>query len=758
MRKDLETRLPSQADRAIALLRPLAYAQGPGQPWEDIWAPLANALSPGHGYTNEDLLELRERAGAYIVESGTLEDRSLYRLYHRSLTEYLRSGRDEQADENAITTALIRHVPISPNGRQDWAAAHPYVRTYLPDHAAGTRLADDLAQDPGFLLAASPPHLLTMLETVTGAAARADANAYRAARPFLRRQPAAEHAAYLALAARCGWADALADRVIADGFDLPWRPLWASWEPQRPHAVIIGHTGNVTTVTTAERDGRLVVISASSDATIRIWDLATGTPAGPPLTGHTGPVTAITLAQRDSRLVVISASSDATIRIWDLATGTPAGPPLTGHTGPVTAITLAELDGTPVIVSASEDTTVGIWNLETGAVMAQRLTGHTGHVTALTTVHLRGRPVIISGGNDNTIQAWDLASGVPADRSFTGHSGTVHAVTTADLHDRPFIISGSEDGIRIWDLTIRMWDRATGAPISQHLGGQSGSYARVNAVTIAHLDGRPVIISGGGDRTIRIWDLATGAAVGQALTGHTAQVNAVTTAHLEDRPVIISAGNDDTIRIWDLTTDAPIRRPFTGHTKQVNGIAAAVLDGRPVAISASGDTTVRAWDLATGDPAGPPLIGHTDKTRCAAGAMVDGRPLLASGGDDNTIRIWDLATGEPVGEPLRGHTGYVYAITTADLHGAARTCCPRRGSRRRRSGSSGRCCGTGWAWSASVPRCATESTRSPQTTAMTGPPATGPGPAAAGWPSWTCPPHHGRSSPTAWPSSTAWPR
>ena len=77
---------------------------------------------------------------------------------------------------------------------------------------------------------------------------------------------------------------------------------------------------------------------------------------------------------------------------------------------------------------------------------------------------------------------------------------------------------------------------------------------------------------------------------------------------------------------------------------------------------------------------------------------------------------------------------------------------------RRMSGSSGRCCGTGSAWSASAPSSATGSTRSPPTTAMTGPPATGPGPAAAGWPSWTCPQRRGRSSPTAWPSSTAWRR
>jgi transposase len=81
-----------------------------------------------------------------------------------------------------------------------------------------------------------------------------------------------------------------------------------------------------------------------------------------------------------------------------------------------------------------------------------------------------------------------------------------------------------------------------------------------------------------------------------------------------------------------------------------------------------------------------------------------------------------------------------------------RTCCPRHGSRRRRYASSAPCCGTGPAWSASAPSCATGSTRSPPTTAMTGPPATGPARAAAGWPNWTCAPRHGRSSPTAWRS------
>ena len=660
MRQDLEARLPGQAGRAIDLLRPLAYTQGPGLPWEDVWPLLANVLSPGHGYSNDDLLELVERAGSYIVESGTLEDRSLYRLYHRSLTEYLRADRDQDADENAITAALVRHVPLRVNGRTDWAFAHPYIRAYLPDHAASVGMIDSLAQDPGFLLAADPPHLLTALDTTTGDAARAAADAYRRARPFLRRRPAAEHAAYLALAARCGRADALADRVIADGFDTPWRPLWASWQLQRPHEVITGPADEVKAVAAAELDGRPVIISGGDDRTVRAWDLATGTPIGQPLTGHDGPVNAVAAAELDGRPVIISGGEDGTVRAWDLAAGTPIGQPLTGHTDPVRSVAAAELDGRPVIISASNDETVRAWDLATGTPIGQPLTGHDGPVNAVAAAELDGRPVIISGSDDETVRAWDLATGTPIGQPLTGHDGPVNAVAAAELDGRPVIISGGAD------RAVRAWDLATGTPIGQLLTGHTDW---VRCVAAAELDGRPVIISASNDQTVRAWDLATGTPIGDPFTGHTGHVYAVTAAELDGRPVIISGGEDWTVRIWDLATGTPIRDPFTGHTDPVRSVAAAELDGRPVIISASVDGTVRAWDLATGTPIGQPLTGHTDEVHAVTAAELDGRPVIISASGDETVRVWDLATGTPIGQPLTGHDGPVYAVAAAELDG-----------------------------------------------------------------------------------------
>ena len=132
-----------------------------------MWALLANALAPGHCYTNEDLLWLAGHAGSFIVEGGTISGRSVYRLYHRSLAEDLIAGRDQTADEHAITTTLAAHVPRRFSGRPDWPASHPYIRAHLATHAARRGDIDDLAQDPGFLLAADPPPLLAALDTTT---------------------------------------------------------------------------------------------------------------------------------------------------------------------------------------------------------------------------------------------------------------------------------------------------------------------------------------------------------------------------------------------------------------------------------------------------------------------------------------------------------------------------------------------------------------------------------------------------------------
>ena len=74
-------------------------------------------------------------------------------------------------------------------------------------------------------------------------------------------------------------------------------------------------------------DGRHVV-SASSDKTLKVWELASGR-AVATLQGHTDGVTACAVTP-DGRHVV-SASEDQTLKVWELASGR-AVATLQGHT------------------------------------------------------------------------------------------------------------------------------------------------------------------------------------------------------------------------------------------------------------------------------------------------------------------------------------------------------------------------------------------------------------------------------------------
>ncbi|WP_204083027.1 caspase family protein, partial [Asanoa ishikariensis] len=115
--------------------------------------------------------------------------------------------------------------------------------------------------------------------------------------------------------------------------------------------------------------------------------------------------------------------------------------------------------------------------------------------------------------------AWASWRLQPPHQTLIGHTDLVSAVVTGNLNGRLAIVSGSGDG------TVRVWDAATGTPISDPLAGHTAS---VYAVAVGQLDGRPIIVSGSSDRTVRVWDATTGDPIGGVLAGHAREVNSVT--------------------------------------------------------------------------------------------------------------------------------------------------------------------------------------------------------------------------------------
>ena len=122
-----------------------------------------------------------------------------------------------------------------------------------------------------------------------------------------------------------------------------------------------GHTAGVWSVAVTPDGTRAV--SASFDATLRVWDLDSGRTLHV-LQGHATEVYAVAVMPDGKRAV--SSSADATLRVWDLQTGRTLHT-LRGHTDDAKSFVLTP-DGARAL-SASWDGTVRVWNLDSGRAL-----------------------------------------------------------------------------------------------------------------------------------------------------------------------------------------------------------------------------------------------------------------------------------------------------------------------------------------------------------------------------------------------------
>ncbi|MFG3720340.1 caspase family protein [Streptomyces massasporeus] len=682
MAQDLDERLGPEADRARDLLRPLAYAEGQGLPWEDVWGAMASRLA-GRSYGDEDLLWLQRSTGRYVVEA-TESGHSAYRLYHQALAEHLRRDADAREAQRAYVEVLMRLVPRSAYRTLDWPRAHPYTLSHLATHASISGELDELMADPEFLVHAEPTPLLPALERLTTEPARRLADLYRTSAGDHRRASPQIRRELLAI-------DALRfrDRDLARRLsrNSAWRPVWATDSQITRDSQ--ERTGAVNGVACGEADGVPVAVSGGTDGLVRVWDLRTGELRSV-LTGHQGAINAVACTEVDGTSVGLTGGDDYTVRVWDLSTGESLAV-LSGQGGAVNGLACTTVNRVPVAVVGGGDAAVRLWDLTTGDQLAS-LVGHPGAVNGVTCTTVDGVPHAVSVGADGSVRLWDLQDRV--ERSvFHGHTSWVWAVSSTRVEDVPVAVSGGGgDGhLCVWDLERRT-----------ELSTLSGDTGWVNGVACVIADGRPLAVVGGGDYTVRVWDLASGTPRA-VLEGHASAVNAVAAAVIDGVPMAVTGGADGSVQVWDVragtqrwvmeqpaptagatgTADEeadraedPATEPaapsggFRGHTGWLWSVAHAVVDGSSVALTVGGDGdgAVRMWDARSGAQKAV-LSGHTGAVNAVACATVDGTPVaVVGGGGDYALHVWDLTTCRHE-RVLRGHEDWIWGLDTITAAG-----------------------------------------------------------------------------------------
>jgi WD40 repeat protein/DNA-binding SARP family transcriptional activator len=418
-------------------------------------------------------------------------------------------------------------------------------------------------------------------------------------------------------------------RFLASGHeDLAVR-LWAIDAQGRPRLqrTLLGHTQTIWSVafgpspaarpetsSATRRDSsreptRQLLVTGSSDQTVRVWDVETGHTLYM-LRGQPRVLAAHTIRQLPStppdnppgmrqapEWLLAAAGYDQLVHLWQGQGNAVAGTHrvLHGARGPLYAVAISP-DGRHV-VAGGYDPTIYLWDRASGR-LRQTLHGHTNCIYALA-FHPDGR-LLASGSGDGALRLWRLpeVEDGPGRLADVASSAQRVAVLQADLdvvHDLAFspdgrILArgGSDRSLRLWDMTQPHYPEL----VDERRLVQDASEEDIFGVAFSP-DGSKVACSG--NHLVHIVDLASGKAP-LILRRHAAWIAGV--AFSPDGEILASGSADCTVCLWEVASGA-LRAVLRGHREIVYRVAFTP-DGTAV-VSSSFDGTLKFWDTQTGD-------------------------------------------------------------------------------------------------------------------------------------------------------------
>lgn len=260
--------------KVLDVLRPLALAEGEGLPWSGLWSSAASGMSM-RVVVDTEIEAVRRYAAAFIVES--LEnDRSVYRLYHERIAEYLRASLKSPTANERLFGALMARVPTRLDGTLVWRDVHPHLKKHLATYAAKAEKLSELIGDIGFIRVAEPGPMFRHLPVVARTAPALVA-AYRRVYGSMRGCSEDERGSYLVLSLLQEGQKDLAETVARESAGALWRPLWAWWsQPSKSHVIATGDATISALYAGTSVQRKPVAVVGRESGVVELWQLTDG--------------------------------------------------------------------------------------------------------------------------------------------------------------------------------------------------------------------------------------------------------------------------------------------------------------------------------------------------------------------------------------------------------------------------------------------------------------------------------------------------